>query len=119
MEGYCCVSLMDEGKWVVGDVRWGVLHRGQVYLFQSPAAQQKFLSDPDRYSPVLAGFDPVVYRESGQLRRGSRHHGLWFDDQMYLFSSEAALERFKTAPESFAAVVRQAMATNPGDVTVR
>ena len=103
---------MDEGKWAAGDPRWGARHRGDVYLFQSAEAQKKFMANPDRYSPVLAGYDAVVLSESGKWERGSRHFGLWLDDQMYLFSSEASLERFTAAPEQFQQVVRQAMASS-------
>ncbi len=109
MDGFCCVTLMDENKWTPGDARWGARHRGQVYLFQTAANQQKFLANPDKYSPMLAGYDPVVYRESGTFRSGSRSHGVRYRNKMYLFASEDSLQQFWTAPQQYAESAGQAM----------
>ena len=109
MDGYCCVTLHEENRWAKGDARWGARHRGRVYLFQSAAAQQQFLADPDRYSPILAGYDPVAFRDGGSLVAGSRNHGVRYDDHMFLFDSEASLQKFWSSPEQYAATAYQAM----------
>ena len=110
LEGFCPVTLLQEEKWKEGDKRWGVRHRGRVYLFASPAAQQAFLSEPDRYCPALAGYDPVVFAETGQFANGFRRHGVRFYDQVFLFSSEDSLDRFWQDPSKFTEPVRQATA---------
>ena len=51
LEGYCPVALVEQSKWVKGDPRWGVIHRGRTYLFSSVDAKQRFWSSPDRYTP--------------------------------------------------------------------
>ncbi|MCO6456854.1 MAG: DUF255 domain-containing protein [Pirellulaceae bacterium] len=109
MDGFCPVSLIERQQWVKADPRWGVEHRGQVYLFSSPAEQQKFLAEPDRYSPVLSGCDPVRFAETGALVSGKRQHGVSYRNQIYLFADEAALDRFWKAPENYAATVYRAM----------
>ena len=92
-----------------GDKRWGARHRGSVYLFQSAAAQQQFLADPDRYSPILAGYDPVAFVDQQQYVTGSRRHGIRFQDTIVLFSSEEALQKFSSNPDRYLANVQQAM----------
>jgi YHS domain-containing protein/thiol-disulfide isomerase/thioredoxin len=108
LEGYCPVSLVDQSKWVKGDPRWGVVHRGRTYLFSSVDAKQRFWAQPDRYAPALAGIDPVLFTDSGQQVDGKRNHGVVYRDQVYLFSSEETLQRFWRSPENFAEQVRQA-----------
>ena len=112
MEGYCPVTLSDEDRWVKGDKRWGARHRGRLYLFQSAAAQQKFLAAPDRYSPALAGFDPVVFAEHGRYAEGLRNHGVRYQGEIYMFVSEESLSEFAKAPTRYAHIVRQAIGAN-------
>ena len=109
LEGYCPVTLIEGDKWVKGDKRWGARHRGRLYLFQTAAAQQKFLASPDRFSPVLAGFDPVEFAERGQYAEGMRTHGIRYQDQIYLFVSEESLSRFAQSPDRFAEVAQRAI----------
>ncbi len=117
LDGYCCVTLHDENRWVLGNSRWGARHRGHIYLFQSAVAQQQFLADPDKYSPVLGGYDPVVLRETGQYEPGDRSHGVRYQDQMFLFSSEDTLQRFWKAPWQYAELARQAMLSDAMSTT--
>jgi protein disulfide-isomerase len=109
LEGYCPVTLAEEVKWVHGDKRFGAVHRGKLYLFTSEGAQKKFLAEPDRFSPVLSGYDPVRFAESGKLVDGKRAHGLTYNNQVYLFTDEESLRKFQTSPRPFADTVYQAM----------
>jgi YHS domain-containing protein/thioredoxin-related protein len=102
MDGFCPVTLSEQERWVKGDPRWGAVHRGCTYLFLSQQHQQRFLSDPDRYSPVLSGFDPAHYVDRGELVPGQRAHGMWFRGKTYLFADEQSLDRFAQAPEFYA-----------------
>jgi YHS domain-containing protein/thiol-disulfide isomerase/thioredoxin len=109
LEGYCPVTLIEQSLWQKGDARWGAIHRGRTYLFASEPQQQRFLANPDRYSPVMSGIDPVQFSEGGLTVDGKRKHGVLYKDQMYLFADEASLERFWSAPEKYTATIRQAM----------
>ena len=102
MDGFCPVTLLEQERWVKGDPRWGAVHRGCTYLFLSQQHQQRFLADPDRYSPVLSGFDPTRYVDRGELVPGQRAHGMWFRGRTYLFADEQSLDRFSQAPEFYA-----------------
>ena len=109
MEGYCPVTLLKEDKWVKGDPRFGIIHRGRVYLFLSESQKATFVSSPDDFSPVLAGIDPVMLADSGEAVEGRRAFGLVYRKRVFLFNSEANLQRFWDNPEGYAAPIRQAM----------
>lgn len=123
LDGYCPVTLIerhhqtpnDPHCWVQGDPRWGVVHRGIVYLFAGPEEQKRFLADPDRYSPALSGNDPVMAFDQGRLEMGSRQYGTFFGDRIYLFSSQENYRKFASNPDiarRYADEVRQAEAIN-------
>jgi YHS domain-containing protein len=97
----CPVVLTEQKKWVVGDPQWGAYHRGRLYLFAGEAQQQRFLANPDHYSPVLSGYDPVVAFEQQQFKLGQRKHGVFFKNRIYLFASEENLKRFYQSPDRF------------------
>lgn len=108
-DGYCPVSMRNSWKWVPGDPRWGIVHRGRTYWFAGQTEQQQFWSDPDRFSPALSGMDPVMAIDHQQQVPGKREHSIDYDSLFYMFSSEATLAQFTANPERYAAGVRQAM----------
>jgi protein disulfide-isomerase len=125
MDGFCPMALRKEGnrqgRWVKGDPRYGVVHRGRTYLFSGPAEQQEFLRDPDRYSPVMAGNDPVLALDFGQHVPGQRKIGRYFGDRVYMFASEETLAKFlgeveasqaQSRPNRYVEAIYQA--ENPG-----
>jgi thioredoxin-related protein/YHS domain-containing protein len=108
LDGFCSVSLVEQSKWTKGDPRWGAVHKGRVYLFGSAQAQQQFMSNPDRYSPMLAGNDIVRFADSGQAVEGKREHGVYYRDHILLFSDEESLQRFGSRPDYYLAAAEQA-----------
>ena len=108
MDGFCPVTLAEQERWAKGDPRWGVVHRGRTYLLLSQQHQQRFLGDPDRYSPVLSGYDPVRYVDRGELVPGQRRHGMWFRGKIYLFADEESLNRFSAGPDTPEVYARRA-----------
>jgi YHS domain-containing protein len=119
MDGYCVVSLVEQlhlpvnqQKWRRGDPRWGAEHRGQIYLFTGPAEQQKFMANPDYYTPAVSGYDPLVFVEQGRLIEGRREHGFTHDGRIYMFSSEQNLQKFWSSRDMFISRVQQALNTS-------
>jgi len=108
-EGYCPVSMRNVWKWVPGDPRYGIVHRGRTYWFAGPTEQQQFWSDPDRYTPALSGMDPVLAIDHQQQVPGKREHSIDYDNLFYMFASEATLQQFTANPQRYSASVRQAM----------
>jgi protein disulfide-isomerase len=118
LDGYCPVSLAEKFRWVPGDRRWGVIHRGRTYLFAGPDEQRRFLRDPDCYAPLFSGNDIVLAVDLGRIVPGMRQHGLFLTPggHVFLFSSEETLAKFMKDPKRYG---EQAMAflragMNPG-----
>ena len=109
LDGFCPVQLSEHHRWIAGDRRWGAIHMGRTYLFTGPDEQKRFLANPDRYSPVASGHDPVLAMDQRQLVPGRREHGVFYEGRVFLFSSEESLERFSQAPNRYAAEISQAM----------
>jgi protein disulfide-isomerase len=114
LDGYCPVTMVDQGKWQRGDERFGIVHRGRLYLFAGDAEKQRFWADPDRFAPMLSGNDPVEFVENGRLVPGHRRHGVFYRNQIYLFVSEASLQQFWNNPQRYSEVSQQAMRSVQG-----
>ena len=102
LEGFCPVALLENKSWSLGYAKWGHIHRGKLYLFSSEEAKAKFWSDPDRFSPVMSGYDIVQYLEAQHLQHGARQFGSYYRNKYYLFSSEATLLKFESSPDYYA-----------------
>jgi thiol-disulfide isomerase/thioredoxin/YHS domain-containing protein len=115
LHGKCPVTLITESRWVDGDSKFGCVHRGRTYLFTSKEHLQMFQADPDKYSPLLAGYDPVIYHERGELVEGLEVHGVFMgqrpDQRIVLFSSAETRARFedRNNTKDYIETVRQAM----------
>jgi len=123
LDGFDPVTLIERHRmtpndphcWVQGDPRWGVVHRGTVYLFAGPDEQKRFLAEPDRYSPALSGNDPIIAFDQGRLVQGTRQFGTFYGDRVYLFSSADNLAKFaqrSDVAQHYADEVRQAEANS-------
>ncbi len=96
LEGYCPVALKTGGKWITGKAEFAVKHRGKTYWMSSQTAVQEFLQTPDSCSPVLSGFDPLIFLEEGKLVEGSIQHGLHeqVSGTYLLFSTAEAKQKY-------------------------
>ena len=112
-DGFCPVQMIEQKRWVIGDKRWGAIHRGHTYLFAGPEEQKRFLVSPDAYCPVMSGNDPVLALDHKQIVPGRREHGLFFGNRIYLFADEASLQQFLQNPNRYGAEIMQAMANPP------
>lgn len=101
LDGYCAVTLVDKRRWLTGDKRWGAIHRGRTYLFANQEAQKAFLAAPDRYTPVFAGNDPVMRVDYHREVPGKREHGAFYNNRVYLFTSEDTYRRFDRDPARY------------------
>ena len=97
LEGYCPVALKNDGKWVEGKQTFTVKHRGKYYWLSSQAAVDQFLKDPDACSPVLAGYDPMLFLKEGKLIDGQVQYGLHdpASGAIMLFTSEASKAAYR------------------------
>jgi len=107
LDGFCPIELSDNRRWVRGDPRWGLIHRGRTYLFGGPEQRDRFDAAPDRYAPVSSGSDVVVAIERRETLPGRREHGAWFEGRVYLFSSETTLRKFDADPHRYVSAMLQ------------
>lgn len=103
LDRHCPVTLVEKRRWERGNEQWGAIHRGRTYLFVSAEAQKAFLADPDRYSPVFSGNDPVIRVEYHQEVPGKCEHGAIYNNRIYLFTSEDNFNRFDRNPARYTA----------------
>lgn len=113
-DGCCPVTLKLLNKWEAGNTTFGAIHRGRTYLFAGEEQRQQFLASPDSFSPVFAGYDPVLLLDKQQTVPGTRKFGFRYGDAFYLFSCVETRDRFQASPQTYAAGVRQAMARVDG-----
>lgn len=124
LEGFCCVSLMEDQKWIKGKETWGCFHRGRLFLFASEKYRDLFQTNPDIYSPLLGGADPVRFHENGDLVDGKREHGVFYGDEggptvIVLFSTADTRAKFEKEPTEYLRSVRQAMNRLDSDLLIR
>jgi len=96
MDGYCSVTVIEKDLWVEGNTEFGVVHLGRLYLFSSKVEMNKFLSNPEPYTPMLNGIDVVRFFEERKIVQGNREWGLKDPDhnRMFFFADEGALNHF-------------------------
>lgn len=109
LDGYCCVTLVEHGKWLKGNPKFGVSHRGQIYLFGSQDFATRFFDNPDYYAVAAGGHDVVRLLDENEYVPGSREFGLRYDNVNFVFATEASREEFRRDPEKYTTPVRVEM----------
>ena len=100
--GFCPVTLIESltnpeiKGWVEGKKSCAVRHRGRVYHCASERARQTLLSDPDKYTPCLSGFDIVTLCNEGLLHDGKCEYGCIQEgtNRVFLFENKANYDAF-------------------------
>jgi len=100
--GYCPVELARNGRWVRGDVRFTVVHKGHIYRLSGPAQRQQFLADPDVLTPVNSGQDPVLAVDEHRMVPGEAAYCATYNGRLYMFSSAATQAKFNRIPQRYA-----------------
>ncbi|MFZ5831404.1 MAG: thioredoxin family protein [Planctomycetota bacterium] len=114
LDGYCPVRLAETQSWVLGDRRWGVIHRGRTYLFAGEAERDRFFKTPDEYAPMMSGYDVVQAADLGRAIPGRREHGVFYENRIFLFADEASLQRFTESPARYTDHALQALRASNG-----
>lgn len=104
--GDCVVALVEMGKRVPGDLNFGALHKGRLYLFASEQAKAMFLADREKYSDAdlaLGGKCTVCRVEMNKDVAGSPEFTSIYKGLRYQFPGEQQLEMFNRNPEKYKA----------------
>jgi YHS domain-containing protein/thiol-disulfide isomerase/thioredoxin len=108
LEGFCPVRLLRDREWVSGHEDLTTTYRGITYFFSTKELQKIFLKAPSDYAPQNMGCDPIVLLTDDRAVTGKIKFGAFFDDRLYLFSSEDNRVRFKKSPLKYTRI-RQAI----------
>ncbi len=98
LDGFSPVSLANSRQWIEGRTEFKATHKGQTYLLASAAELAAFEEEPAKYAPRLLGCDPVLLQESDRALEGSTDFGAFFDDHLFLFTSEETRAKFRKSP---------------------
>jgi len=101
LEGYCPVTLWENRRWIQGEDQYQVEYQGQRVLLSSKEAFDKFNTNPKRYLPRFLGCDPVVVWETDRTVPGKIDFAAFYDDELFLFSSNENRAKFKSSPDQY------------------
>ena len=108
LDGQCPVTLVERQHWTRGDTHFGMQHQGRTYLFAGPDELRRFQENPNLYSPVMSGDDPVLALDQRVSMPGNRMYGVFCAGHVYLFANEQSLQQFKQNPKRYAAAALEA-----------
>jgi YHS domain-containing protein/thioredoxin-related protein len=101
LEGYCPVTLQKDRQWTKGDPQLVTEYKGQAYQFASAQAREEFLRNPDGFVPQFLGCDPVLLWTSDRAAPGRIDWGAYYDNRLYLFTSQDNRRKFKESPDKY------------------
>ncbi|MBM4074606.1 MAG: DUF255 domain-containing protein, partial [Planctomycetes bacterium] len=97
-EGFCLVSLLDEGRLRYGNKSITAEYNGQALSFVSENERQKFLADPSRYWPVANGQCLVSSKTGRTGEAGDPRAGVIWRNRLWFFSDRDSQKRFIESP---------------------
>jgi thiol:disulfide interchange protein DsbD len=100
-DGLCLVSLLDDRKLEKGDERVTAVFNGQRLQFVSERHRRAFLTEPEKYWPMMDGRCPVASLRQESARKGDPATVAVYRGRLILFRSMAHREDFATDPASF------------------
>jgi len=101
MEGYCPVSILDQGIWVRGNYRNLVKHEGRKYLLAGEKEKGLFLEAPERYTPALGGDCIVSQTDDRRVAPGGVYNSLVVEGRLYLFAGAEQKQTFLADPSRY------------------
>ncbi|HZS64374.1 MAG TPA: YHS domain-containing (seleno)protein [Xanthobacteraceae bacterium] len=106
LAGFDPVAYFTEGKPVMGVEQFEYEFAGAVWRFQNQGNRAAFAANPDVYTPVFGGHDPVGVAR-GVARAG--HPEIWtiYNEHLYLFYSAEARQTFVSEAERTAAAAER------------
>jgi YHS domain-containing protein len=99
--GYCPVTLSSSRKWEKGVPQFAGTFRGQTYYMATEEALRDFNLNPQRYAPQFLGCDPVLVAKNDRAVLGSTRYAAFYDDDLYLFSTDQNRKQFKSEPDKY------------------
>jgi YHS domain-containing protein len=99
-KGFCAVSVYYR-KLIKAKPELSSEYNSRIYQFATAEAKAEFDKSPSRFVPVSDGYDTVIQIEDDEKVEGSLDYAAWYLGRLYMFSCQANLTLFHTAPEDF------------------
>lgn len=100
-KGFCPVTLKDQLELEDASPSFRAEFEGQIYYFSSQECLQQFQQDPIRYVPANSGLDLVKFIKEGSEEPGRLDFAVWYQDRLFLFSSQDTMQTFRAEPSRF------------------
>jgi YHS domain-containing protein len=107
LDGYCPVELLKTEQWVEGNPALAVEYEGRMYRMSGPEQHRAFRAHPERFAPVLSGFDPVLAAEGRGNVPGRTDACAVYEGKLYMFADQANLSRFRQSPKQYTKFVAE------------
>ncbi len=102
VEGYSLVDLINAEKWVPGKAEFAVVYQGRTYYCASSEQKDAFMADPEKYTPVCRGFDPMLKLQQGREVDGKADYCIVYGKKLYIFSSADTMKQFREHTKQYA-----------------
>ncbi len=100
-DGLCLVSLLDDRKLEKGDERVTAVFNGMQLRFISERHRRAFLTEPEKYWPMMDGQCPVASLREEKARTGDPATVAVYRSRLILFHSMEHRKDFAADPSSF------------------
>ncbi len=104
VSGYDAVSYFD-GKPLKGDRAFEALHHGIKFRFANAANKERFLADPDRFSPMNGGFCVVAASANKVLKANPQTYAI-IDDRLVFSNNKKNLQKVIADPKKYGVTPR-------------
>ena len=101
LDGYSPVAIVKSRQWTRGSANYPWDYKGVPYHMSSREELLEFRKSPEMYAPKFLGCDPVILWETDRALPGSPDFAAFYDDELYLFKTEARRKQFKGNPQKF------------------
>lgn len=101
LNGYCPVSLQTASEWQPGTAEFKYEFQGVCYLLKTADDLERFKVDPEKFIPVLHGYDPVALQTQKKMQTGAIELGARYRDRVYFFASRSNRDTFLRNPGQY------------------
>ena len=106
-EGFCPVTLATQERWVPGNPLFYAMYHGQIYRFADETVLESFIKEPAKYAPIADGDDIVLMVARNKKSAGQRKFGAWYQNRVFLFTSQHSLDVFTERPDYYAEIAKK------------
>ncbi len=107
LEGYSLVDLIKSEKWTPGKPEFAVVFEGRTYYCSNASQRDEFMANPEKFTPVCRGFDPMLKLQQNRNVDGKVDYCLVYGKKLYVFSSPDTMKQFREHAKQYARQVAE------------